>query len=122
MAAVTILFKKSKTLVEREIIVESFIKSCETSDFDKLRTLVKDESNFEAKDQNIFLAEMKSIFKGLSAKRIKQLTPDVSFCNLTFFKEEIVNFSCRSGKARFTLLFNTDEGFVKDITIRSNIA
>ena len=109
-------------MLDRENIVKEFIEACQNMDFDKLKTLVKDETNFEVKDQNVFLAELKSIFKGLSAKRIKQLTPDVSFCNLTFFKEEIVNFSCRSGKARFTLLFNTDEGFVKDITIRSNIA
>lgn len=121
MGGIAILFKKNKTMLERENIVANLIKSCETLDETKLETVIQDNTSFETKEQLLFLTAMKTVFKHLRGEVITTLTTDVSFCNLCFFKEEIVTFFCRSGKARFTLLFNTDEGYVKDITLSTAV-
>ena len=117
MPTTTILFQKNKPMLEREDIVEQIIKACESFEFDKIVLLVKDEANFDLKGQNVFLAEMKSIFKRAKTKKIKEVIPSVSFCNLCFFKEEIVTFSTSGNKPQFALMFNTDDGYVKDISI-----
>ncbi len=104
-------------MIEREAIVEKLIEACKNFDFDNIVPLVKDEKTFAPDNQNVFLAELKSVFKRSRARRIKELKPSVSFCDLCFFKEEIVTFFTSVNKPVFSLMFNTDDGYVKDITI-----
>ena len=113
----TILFQTSKAMLERENIVKEIIKCCESLDLNRLEQIIKNASTFQYNNIPAFIVEIKIRFNIIKRQGITMLTASEEFINLCFFKQEIVHFSSTDPKVQFTLMFDTDGGFIKDITI-----
>ena len=117
MAKQTILFQDGKTMIERENTVKQLLKCCESLDLDGVEVVIRNTTTFKYDNLPAFLVEVRIRLKMIKRQGITKLIASEEFINLTFFKQEIVNFTSTDLQEQFTLMFDVDGGIIRDVTI-----
>lgn len=114
---VTILFKKDLPEAERTTIIQTLIQGCEEIYLPKIKEALMNEAHFHSEGLAEFITKLDALIDALKYRQVRRMNANKSLIDLPFFKEEIVAFKDQLGWGQFSLLFNVDDGIVRDISI-----